>query len=418
MTAILPIAAAALRALALGLPVVVLVVALLSLAAGFQWLSNRALSSEALTWLTPGQSALVFLALLGCALRFGAHRDIRNWPLLAVAFLVLQTVWLSHGEPGPSRMQVAVAAFALALPWLVPQVRICPGFRRLPAFAAALTPMVSVGLGWELGFGGAPFDDWRVQGATNSGWLAFLAYAGFAICLHEAMRGRWAFLFGPLALVDFTIAVLSAGRMAVLACVVHALAYGILSPDINRRVGRFGLAVLGAGAAAAAAAILLFLPTMQARQIEPGGFPIDLSGRDELWASYFDAFLTSPAFGLGLGAASSPDNYFDLPHNEYLRILVEGGLVGFTLFAGAVLLWAVQLIRRVQGSDRAFVTALLLSCATYALTDNVLLMPPGLMAFVLVGIVISTPALPEPATAGSAARWLSGREETGQPEEA
>lgn len=391
MTRFLAAGAIVLRFLGLWLPIVVLMAALLSLAAGFQWLSNRALSSEALTWLTPGQSALVFVALIGCALRFGVRWDIRNWPLLAVTFLVLQSVWLLEFDSGRALMPVAFAAFTLALPWLVPQVRLPPERRHLLAFAVALTPLFSVGLGWVLGCGALPvIDNWRLQGATNAGWLAFLAYAGFAICLHEAARGRWA-LFGPLALVDFGIAVLSGGRMGVLACIVCALAYAILSPDINRRLGRLGLAALVVGAAAAAAAIFLVLPIMQARMIEPGGFAINMSGRDQIWTRYFGEFLTGPIFGLGLGAASSPRNYFDLPHNEYLRILVEGGLVGFTLFAVAVLFWARQLIRRVQGGDRAFVVALLLSFATYALTDNVLLMPPGLMVFVLLGIVLSTP---------------------------
>ena len=63
---------------------------------------------------------------------------------------------------------------------------------------------------------------------------------------------------------------------------------------------------------------------------------------------------------------------YPLPHNEYLHLLVNGGIAGFALVAIAIALWYRQLLEVASPNDRAFLFALLPALGIYAITDNVL----------------------------------------------
>jgi len=69
-----------------------------------------------------------------------------------------------------------------------------------------------------------------------------------------------------------------------------------------------------------------------------GGFTINVTGRDALWAANWDYFLKAPIIGHGAGAAdrlvSSLPKHSGAahPHNDYLRILVDYGIVGLVLW--------------------------------------------------------------------------------------
>ena len=98
-----------------------------------------------------------------------------------------------------------------------------------------------------------------------------------------------------------------------------------------------------------------------------------------------------PLLGHGLGAGLLGRSYYDLPHNEYLRLLVEGGIIGLVLYGGAVVLWGRQVLARVDARERPFVRALFAALAVYALTDNVLTMAPGLVPFVYLALILGEP---------------------------
>jgi putative inorganic carbon (HCO3(-)) transporter len=74
-------------------------------------------------------------------------------------------------------------------------------------------------------------------------------------------------------------------------------------------------------------------------------------GRDRIWPVLLRAFRESPAIGLGLGTSadlmqtSFADTFLDVPHNEYLRLLVDTGIVGTVLFFVAVMAWLVAAVR-------------------------------------------------------------------------
>jgi O-antigen ligase len=73
-----------------------------------------------------------------------------------------------------------------------------------------------------------------------------------------------------------------------------------------------------------------------------GGFSINVTGRDALWSANWGWFKQAPVIGNGAGAsdrltATLPDHGAGHPHNDYLRIMVDFGLVGLALWFAAYL---------------------------------------------------------------------------------
>ena len=115
------------------------------------------------------------------------------------------------------------------------------------------------------------------------------------------------------------------------------------------------------------AGIILFTMTLSAlvlpMGVEVAGLSITGSGiRPSIWASALEAFKEAPIGGVGaspfLAIAADPldgtgvANSWDA-HNVYLSILAQFGLVGATLFAGAVLMPVRTLVR--EGTTRRHV---------------------------------------------------------------
>jgi O-antigen ligase len=109
--------------------------------------------------------------------------------------------------------------------------------------------------------------------------------------------------------------------------------------------------IIAAGAIAATLAIALsavfFYAPLHHRFFhgdtqQVGGFSINVTGRDALWSANWGWFKEKPLIGFGAGAsdrmtAALPGRGAGHPHNDYLRILVDYGLVGFVLWMSAYL---------------------------------------------------------------------------------
>jgi O-antigen ligase len=230
-------------------------------------------------------------------------------------------------------------------------------------------------------FSGSEVRGVRLQGASNSAWLAFLAFTGFAVALHEAVRRRRVD-FAGLAALNLGIALMSGGRMSLIACGILATSYVLLARGLRARAALLVMIVL-----AVTGGLLAFAPQMPLQElVEDPARLMDPNGRDRIWRGYLDDFLASPLFGRGLGAAEHAA-YQDLPHNAYLGVLVDGGLVGAAVYAIAVLLWAWRVLELVRPGERAFVGALFLALGAYAVTDNVLIMPAGMIPFFYLAVM-------------------------------
>jgi len=397
--AIVLLAAAGLAALAaLGWrhPGALLAIVLASFAIGPQWVLEGYLPARLLALATPLHKALLIAAIAANAWHFGLRRGITPWPLLAVLYLAAQSALLADLDPRLTPQVMALSALDLALPWTLVHLVVAPGSRARYALLMALLATLCVALGVVLHLAGvhalyfgSATRGLRLHGANNAGWLACLAFAGFAIALHEALQRRHRGL-AALAAGNFALAMLTGGRMGVAACLVLAAGYaGFAGLPARRRIGRpanlalalgggLGLLLLGAW----------MIHGLRAEQIEE---VFSLSGRDTIWSRYLDQFLDSPLFGRGLGAGSLGVNYFQLPHNEYLRLLVEGGVVGLLVYGGAVVLWARRVLALIAPGERPFVRALFLALAVYALTDNIFTMVPALVPFLYLALLLGEP---------------------------
>jgi O-antigen ligase len=335
-------------------------------------------------------------ALLVSATRYGVHRTV-PWPILAlVAVFVLNPLLGNlHRDVSVALMLVSLALFAL--PFAFTQVILAPGSRRMLALTIAVTPLLSVALGGLLQAADlrAVFR-YRLEGATgNAAVFGMLAFAGFAVALHEWTRpGRRYAIY--LATLNLALVILSGTRMAIFASAVFVGTYAALSEALRQQLKQQRRTAL-AGVGLLAAILVAYWPTLIGRIFADDGETLELSGRDELWSFYWQEFLFSPWFGRGLGAGVvAAEKWYGFalstPHNEYLHLLVIGGVVGFVLIAGAILLWYRQLLRVASPNDREFLLALAPALAAYAVTDNILTYSSALALYAYLGMVLTLPS--------------------------
>src|SRR5690606_37929214 len=163
--------------------------------------------------------------------------------------------------------------------------------------------------------------------------------------------------------------VLTIARIAFAASLVALLAVGIVSAIV---AGQKRMLI-----AAIAVAVLLaipFAPPVLARTLGYVPTPRELlslimdpvalvaamnwEGRMLFWVVVYGAFLSSPIFGLGMGASSAilaakfPIFQNAVVHNDYLRLLSDAGLLGLLLFGLALGTWLLAAIRATQLNDR------------------------------------------------------------------
>jgi O-antigen ligase len=382
------------------LPTVALLVALALLAVRHQVVTGG--PSVGYVWGV--HHTLLVLALLANALRFGI-RTTPNWPVFALlAVLGLNLAFGNlHPKLGPGFMLASLAM--LALPFAFTQVVLAPGSRRACALVIALTPLLSVAagallaaLGYEAGIEGNTDWVYRLAGATgNAAVFATLAFAGFVVAMHEATRpGRRYALW--LALANLALVILSGTRMAMVASAVFLGVYAMISAPLRQEVLQRRVYLWGS-LVALAATLVVYWPSLQNRLWTPDGEGVPLSGRDDLWSFYWTEFLASPLFGRGIGSGVvAGADWFSswplpTPHNEYLHLLVIGGVVGFGLIVAGIVLWYRQLLRVASPNDRDFLLALAPALAVYAITENLLVYVTGLPLYAYLGVLLTAPAL-------------------------
>jgi O-antigen ligase len=159
------------------------------------------------------------------------------------------------------------------------------------------------------------------------------------------------------------------------------------------------LLILAAPAAAIIAAPLLgFVRLLSlARQ----GDMVDLSHRTLIWPVYEAAFLRSPwlGWGTGTGKILVPVGTLlwrllgtNAAHDEYLRIGVEGGALGLTLFILLFVLWLRQAARRMARPEARVMRLVFLAFALHSATDNTLIATTASLMFAWVSAVFARSA--------------------------
>lgn len=96
--------------------------------------------------------------------------------------------------------------------------------------------------------------------------------------------------------------------------------------------------------------IILFIPQVNTLFIRLTTVSDDVtSGRDGLYKIAFDMFKRSPIIGNGYGSFAREVNFtFAGVHNDYLQILAENGLIGFTIMLGFNLYCYIYSIKAIR----------------------------------------------------------------------
>ena len=365
-------------------PALLFVPALASLAVRPQLLwGDRNIGYE---WGLP--QTLLVVALLANALHFGLRKSI-NWPILALVVVFCLNLLFGDLHRDLTMSLMLTGLLLLALPFAFTQVVLAPDSRAVCALVIAFTPLLSVAIGAALQVAGihttfASVHD-RLEGATgNAAIFGALAFAGFAVALHESTtgpKGRTWLL--ALAGTNLALAILSGTRMSILASAVLLLAYALASAQFRERLRR-SPAALFVGLCLSGAALAVYAPALHARVYA------DL-GRSDLWARFYDEFWRSPIFGRGIGSEYIALNPLELlyaaPHNEYVHLLVIGGIFGFVISTVAIVAWYLSLVRSALPHDRDFLLAVAPAIAVYAMTDNILVYSTGLALWAYLGVI-------------------------------
>jgi O-antigen ligase len=191
--------------------------------------------------------------------------------------------------------------------------------------------------------------------------FALFALPGLAWCLAGWRYGRRACLWGALGITLLTA--LSLSRLAFAVAVILFPVSQLLGVS-RRKYGRAARAILFS-----AAFVILGLATFKplAERFATGGDFRDVvesegsaeaytSGRTEFWAVTFESALDSIWVGKGVGSSGElmqetfPSSVGH-PHNEYLRILHDCGLIGLSVFVLTLVLLPRESRRRWNASS-------------------------------------------------------------------
>ena len=337
--------------------------------------------------------SLTFMIVLINARPFQLPRGLRFY-LAFVAFLALSLSYSSARMDGLRlvlKITYPILIFLLALRFLKTKEEINSALRYWIAGGVVAT---FSGTALYTLRGAEAFLSWG-DFRYSSGLIYYSAFSMYMFSLFVLTYGIWRTggnkAYGALALLFGFQAVATETRITWAAVLV---AFLVLEGTKGRGMRRL-LRVIGmAGVLGLASFYLVWhLPQLQRRvfgtEDEQPLSPteslgqLNLSSRGELWAALYEDYLAHNRL-LGQGAGSNMivirrgfEEGVAAPHNEYLRVLHDAGIVGLLLFlAGIVTLFVFfrSLLRTsVRAQQRLFVRislALLAGYAIMAITDN------------------------------------------------
>ena len=304
------------------------------------------------------------IAMVGGAVAWFVHALSSRQPVARVSgiavpmgllLMAVVMAWSWARRPAPGTAQ-EIAGFAGLLVMVVLIDTILRP-RYLNAMHRALAVVLVGILAYDLVFGSAghiSVDAYRATGVFDDPnfWCAFLLTvappAVVALQLDESWASR-AVLVGVLALVPVSIiATLSRGGFVTMVLITPFVLYGLWK--------RWPLLVVASVVAVVVAMLTLDLGDVYARHftlVDADVMETDGSVRDRSLsqAVAWDLFLSRPWFGWGTGSFSYESmvrshGAIDIsPHNTYLRVLVEQGVVGAVAGASVLLFTAWKLVR-------------------------------------------------------------------------
>lgn len=291
-----------------------------------------------------------------------------------VVFLIFAAATLLYT---PARVEGLRLLFKLAYPFMLfvavlAMVRTREELERLTdwtlwgaiAIALVLNPIYVLAGGYEVDLAGRV----RVHGvgAHENPFSFYLLVVTLISFTRYSVRGQLRYLalcgvFGVWMALTLTRITLLAG----MAGLTGAALYAALIARNYRAVTAAG--IIGGALATVLVPVALerslgYIPTaseLWRLLTDPVAFweSVNWQGRQIIWPVLFRMFLASPIVGNGLGASTVflietfQGAMGGVIHNEYLRLLIDTGIVGATLFAIAVLSWLMGVLRAGRNDD-------------------------------------------------------------------
>lgn len=335
-----------------------------------------------------------------CILRFGLRLDLL---CPAWAFLAMLVVGLVHGLfPGLTTMESLRSAIGSAAPFVFCFARIPRSWAEAIIRATKWAPILAVGACVPLALAGVrplfvESGGARLAGLGHPAFLAFVCLPAIYACLIELYReGRRADLL--LLIVNGLILVLTGARAPFFYATVVTL-ISLITIRSRAFAPRDRLVLI-----LVALTMLPLLALFAGDLNDVRLFNVvvnetsNLSGRGLLWPNFEEAAAQSPWFGWGVGAGNvviPPDAQIVqllhtwAAHNEYLRIDVEGGMLGRALLIAMFAAWLIVHTRALRPSDRRVMRLAFVALAGHAFTDNVLISTPACVLFAFVTAVFA-----------------------------
>ncbi|GIV00423.1 MAG: hypothetical protein KatS3mg014_2038 [Actinomycetota bacterium] len=322
--------------------------------------SVDALRSISLTpWLTASGAATAVLAVGGLVALAAVRPSKTAWRISApvVALVLVGVLWGFRGlTPGGLQEVVALTLFAVTI--------------LVTSTAALRHPSVCVRVvdrGLTLGalVAGVAYAAQQLTFRVAEPLLGARAVAAF-LCLCLAWTAaRWAGgarRYGYASIFLAGVIGFSLSRTA-LGAALLVLGAAAMTRAQGRRWGwKRQVATLAVAVGLAAAGIVVLVrvvPPIRERFTEGdvvavGALKLNVTGRAELWATTWRSALTSPLIGQGPGSArelaenAAPG--LDHPHNDYLRLFHDYGLVGVAAWLTFVARSLAAGVRAVRGN--------------------------------------------------------------------
>ena len=351
-----------------------------------------------------GRPEVYKIILYVCILVFVFSRGLvwrRCAPLVAYALAAILTEFFGTRLAGLTAAQTADSLATLCLGWLV--FAINWDWRRDHNLLKVLawTPIVSVLLGLALQVVGVVSlftgdSTPRLAGATIAAWLGTISFCAIMACLVLYRRERWT-LARWVGVINVIILGGTLTRGAVLALSISIIP--LMTRFIRRQLlvrGTSGVVKLVVVTAIFLGGVAVLLPGLRERDEnstsvvagQSGEHDIT-SGRIRAWTFAYEQAKVNLAFGRGIGAGpivgkspGSPTG-FTAQHNEYVRMLLEGGIIGGLIVLLSIVATMFSFIRRSPSLIRADLAAAGVAFAIYSITENTLSAAPIAVAVLL-----------------------------------